>query len=143
MDKQSSGRPTHPIDNLMKTAMHGIKDMVDVNTVVGDPVETKDGSIIIPISQVCFGFAAGGGEFKLAGQNSQHDLPFAGGSGAGASVKPLGFLVCRPDDVRLISVDDNHLAERLVDLAPQILDKIERLLNTKDKASQPETENGE
>lgn len=75
----------------MKTAMQSIKDMVDVNTVVGDAVETNDGSVIIPISQVACGFAAGGGEYELSEGDKPNDMPFAGGSGAGVSVKPMGF----------------------------------------------------
>lgn len=115
---------SRPIEGLMKTAMQSIKEMVDVNTVVGDAVETNDGSVIIPISQVACGFAAGGGEYEWSTSKAS-ELPFAGGSGAGVSVKPIGFLVVRMNDVRLISVQGNHLAERVVDIAPQIIDKIE------------------
>lgn len=135
MDIPEDNKRNHPIESLMKTAMRGIKEMIDVSTVVGDPVETKDGSIIIPISQVACGFAAGGGEYEIAGSASDPELPFAGGSGAGVSVKPIGFLVCRTGDVRLITVQDNHLAERVVDLAPQILDKIEHLMQKKSNPS--------
>lgn len=79
----------HPIQGLMQTAMENIKGMVDVNTIVGEPVETKDGSVILPISKVAFGFAAGGSDFRVedddkpaAGQNGVKMLPFGGGSGA-------------------------------------------------------------
>lgn len=126
----------HPIENLMQTAMQSIKDMVDVNTVVGDPVETNDGTVIIPISQVACGFAAGGGEYELNSVSKNSELPFAGGSGAGVSVRPMGFLVVRMNDVRLLSVTGNHLAERVIDLAPQIMDKIEGLLQKKNKFSE-------
>ncbi len=127
--QQDKGSTSHPIEGLMKTAMQSIKEMVDVNTVVGDAVETNDGSVIIPISQVACGFAAGGGEYEImAGNGKSSEMPFAGGSGAGVSVRPMGFLVCRMNDVRLISVSGNHLAERIVDIAPQLLDKIENAL---------------
>lgn len=122
----------HPIEGLMKTAMQSIKEMVDVNTVVGDAVETNDGTVIIPISQVACGFAAGGGEYEM-GNGSNEELPFAGGSGAGVSVKPIGFLVVRMNDVRLISVAGNPLAERVVDVAPQIFDKIESLIERRER----------
>lgn len=109
--------------------------MVDVTTVVGDAVETNDGSVIIPISQVAFGFGAGGGEYEISkpnpgkNENGKSDaMPFAGGSGAGVSVRPVGFLVVRMNDVRLISVTGNPLAERVVDIAPQIIDKIENIM---------------
>ncbi|MDD2586645.1 MAG: GerW family sporulation protein [Syntrophomonadaceae bacterium] len=114
----------------MKTAMQSIKEMVDVNTVVGDAVETNDGTVIIPISQVACGFAAGGGEYELVNAQDK-EKPFAGGSGAGVSVKPVGFLVVRMNDVRLISTTGNQLAERIVDLMPQMVDKLESLIRQK------------
>jgi sporulation protein YtfJ len=133
MDLQQETQ-AHPIEGLMKTAMQSIREMVDVNTVVGDAVETSDGSIIIPISQVACGFAAGGGEYEVDGSSGRgQELPFAGGSGAGVSVKPVGFLVVRMNDVRLISVTGNPLAERVVDLAPQIFDKIENIMERRGK----------
>jgi sporulation protein YtfJ len=132
MDTQQNEKSAHPIESLMKTAMQSIKEMVDVNTVVGDAVETNDGTVIIPISQVACGFAAGGGEYQMAGSQNR-DLPFAGGSGAGVSVRPIGFLVVRMNDVRLIAVSGNPLAERVVDLAPQIINKIESILERRCK----------
>nr|WP_245984502.1 GerW family sporulation protein [Biomaibacter acetigenes] len=74
----------HPIESLIKTSMESIKEMVDVNTIVGDAVETPDGSVIIPVSRVTFGFAAGGGEFdskssQNADKGGQQKLPFGGG----------------------------------------------------------------
>ena len=75
-----------PIENLMSTTMENIRDMVDVNTVIGDPVQTQDGSTIIPISRVAFGFVAGGGEYAVSGaQTGAYGMPFAGGAGAGVS----------------------------------------------------------
>ncbi|MGO0122083.1 GerW family sporulation protein [Desulfothermobacter acidiphilus] len=116
----------HPIEGLMRTALENLKSMVEVNTVVGDPVETPAGMVIIPVSRVACGFAAGGSAFapehsppKLDGE-----MPFGGGSGAGVSVQPVGFLVVNGDQVRLLSVEGNQLAERLVDLAPQLLEKL-------------------
>lgn len=120
-------KQTHPIEGLMKTAMQAIKEMVDVNTVVGDAVETNDGTVIIPISQVACGFAAGGGEYETLSPSKSPTLPFGGGSGAGVSVKPVGFLVVRMNDVRLISASGNQLAERLVDIIPQVLDKFDNM----------------
>ncbi len=129
MDTQRQENPSHPIEGLMNTAMQSIKEMVDVNTVVGDAVETNDGTVIIPVSQVACGFAAGGGEYDASGSagGKNQELPFAGGSGAGVSVKPVGFLVVRMNDVRLISTSGNMLAERLIDIVPQMVDKLENL----------------
>ena len=109
----------HPIESLMGTSMENIKDMVDVNTVVGDPVMAQDGSTIIPISRVSFGFVAGGGEYALAGA---YGLPFAGGAGAGISIHPMGFLVCSANGVRLLSANCASPMERMVEMIPQALE---------------------
>lgn len=135
MEQKENGNNSHPIEVLMKTAMQSIKEMVDVNTVVGDAVETNDGTVIIPVSQVATGFAAGGGEYELTDSKKSDTLPFAGGSGAGVSVKPVGFLVVRMNDVRLMSISGNPLAERIVDLAPQFIEKMESLITKKNKGA--------
>lgn len=129
MEEQQHASSNHPIEGLMKTAMQSIKEMVDVNTVVGDAVETNDGTVIIPVSQVACGFAAGGGDYEQDGGEYSAEKPFAGGSGAGVSVKPVGFLVVRANDVRLISTNGNQLAERMVDILPQVMDKIESVFS--------------
>ena len=139
MDTQQGQPSNRPIEGLMKTAMESIKEMVDVNTVVGDAVETNDGTVIIPISQVACGFAAGGGEYEFNNGSKNQEIPFGGGSGAGVSVKPIGFLVVRMNDVRLLSVNGNSLAERVVDLAPQFIDRIEGMMQRKDR-SRPGTD---
>ena len=132
---------THPIEGLMKTAMESIKEMIDVNTVVGDPVETPDGQIIIPISRVACGFGAGGGEFDYSCSEKEDDEEsqwpgFGGGSGAGVSVKPVGFLVAGNGQVRLIPVDGNASLDRLIDLAPQVLNQIQSLLDQRTNPGQ-------
>lgn len=111
----------------MKTAMESLKTMVDVNTVIGDPVQTQDGTVIVPVSRVCFGFAAGGGEYGGAGADDETNevtFPFGGGSGAGVSVSPVGFLVVQPGGVRMLPVDGTTPVERLIDMAPQLMEKI-------------------
>ncbi|MGI6678833.1 MAG: GerW family sporulation protein [Dehalobacterium sp.] len=121
----------HPIEALMKTAMESIKEMVDVNTVVGDPVETTDGMVIIPISRVSCGFAAGGGEYGATAEEKSPSgkNPFGGGSGAGVSVHPMGFLVVGQNQIRLIPVEGNLVADRLLDLAPQVMNQMQSLIN--------------
>ncbi len=113
----------HSIEELVRTSLNSIKEMVDVNTVIGDAVESTDGTVIIPISRVSFGFAAGGagcdGEFTEGKQG------FGGGSGAGVSVKPVGFLVCSPEHgIRFMNVSANRTYERLLDIIPLAIDKI-------------------
>lgn len=106
----------------MKTAMESIKEMADVNTVIGDAVEAPDGSVIIPVSRLGLGFAAGGSEFD---NNREAALPFGGGSGAGVSVQPVGFLVVGQNAVRLLPVSNSAIYDRLVDLVPQIVDRVQ------------------
>ncbi|MFY9141224.1 MAG: GerW family sporulation protein [Thermacetogeniaceae bacterium] len=128
----------HPIETLMKTAMESIKDMIDVNTIVGDPVETPDGSVIMPVSRVSCGFAAGGADYHPNGEGGrgQGELPFGGGSGGGVSVRPVGFLVVGQNQIRLLPVDGNPIADRLVDLAPEIMDKIQLMMQQKQQQEQ-------
>lgn len=134
----------HPIQGLMKVAMENIKEMVDVNTIVGDPVETPDGSVIMPISKVGFGFAAGGSEFygdmeESSGNDGQQNgndannatvmLPFGGGSGGGVSITPIAFLVVNKLGVKVVPLDNQtHIYERLIDSAPQVVEKIQSML---------------
>lgn len=119
----------------MKTAMESIKGMVDVNTIVGDAVETADGTVIIPISRVTFGFAAGGGDYEAEEATQPHDVhPFGGGSGAGVSVKPVGFLVCSPvNGIRFLPVEGNLLYDRIIDMIPQALDKVHEIMRRHDE----------
>ncbi|MGC8489442.1 MAG: GerW family sporulation protein [Clostridia bacterium] len=117
----------HPIQGLMETAMASIQGMIDVTTVMGDPVHTEDGSTIIPFSRVSLGFAAGGGEY-MGRPGATSERPFGGGSGAGVAVQPVGFLVQRGDQVRVLSVEGNDMLDRLVDLAPEAIGTIQDLL---------------
>ncbi|MDR7000855.1 GerW family sporulation protein [Neobacillus niacini] len=144
----------HPIQGLMTTAMESLKEMIDVNTIIGDPVETPDGSVILTVSKVGFGFAAGGSEFKGAsagqqgqgqnqGQNqgqgqNQSNLPFGGGSGAGVSITPIAFLIVNSQGVKMLHLDEStHLYEKILELAPQAVDKIQQMFSKKDQQQQP------
>lgn len=121
----------HPIQGLMKTTMDDIKEMIDVNTIVGDAVETPDGSVIIPISKVTFGFAAGGAEYEMGSKNNRDDsesskFPFGGGSGAGVSVQPVAFLVVGNNQVKLLPVNYSSVVDRIVDLVPNMVENLEK-----------------
>ncbi|WP_136606231.1 GerW family sporulation protein [Paenibacillus dokdonensis] len=133
----------HPIQGLMQTAMENIKGMVDVNTIVGDPVQTPDGSVILPISKVGFGFAAGGSDFNgeyagkdvnANGQNHndlKSSMPFGGGSGGGVSIRPIAFLVVGKEGVHIVPLDNQtHLFEKLIDSAPMMVEKIQSMFQT-------------
>ncbi|OXM16694.1 GerW family sporulation protein [Paenibacillus herberti] len=127
----------HPIQGLMQTAMENIKEMVDVNTIVGDPVQTPDGSVIMPISKVGFGFVAGGSDIRMDGSahsnsthadahNAQVASPFGGGSGGGVSITPIAFLVVGTHGVRVVPLDNGtHLVERVIDSVPGAFEKIQ------------------
>jgi len=125
----------HPIGSMMQATMENLKQMVDVNTVVGDAVQTAAGTTIIPVSKVCFGFAAGGGEYGKddkgrlrAPVQPEQDLPFAGGSGAGVSVQPVGFLVVDKDSVRMLAAQCSTVADRVVEFLPQVVEDVKSLL---------------
>ena len=122
----------HPIGNLMQTTLENIKDMVDVNTVIGEPIPTVNGPTIIPVSKVSFGFLAGGGEYDL-NRLPDTETPFAGGSGAGVSVQPVGFLVVGQDGVKVLPAQQLTAWERAVNCAPQLLEDIKNLLPKKDR----------
>lgn len=124
----------HPIDNLMKNTLENIKSMVDVNTIVGDAVEAKDGSTIIPISKVSFGFASGGSDFNPKSPSTNDTkYPFGGGSGAGVTISPVAFLVLKNESVRLLSCEQNNSYDKLIDSVPQILDIIKNFGKGKSK----------
>ena len=135
----------HPIQGLMTAAMENLKEMVDVNTIIGDPVETPDGSVILTVSKVGFGFAAGGSEFiidnKQQGQSSTSEQPFGGGSGGGVSITPIAFLIVGSSGVKTIHLDEGtHLLEKMLDLAPQVVDKIQSMLSKKDQKDEKKQE---
>lgn len=129
----------HPIESLMMTAMSSIQDMVDVNTIIGEPIETANGITIIPISKVCFGFAAGGSEFsgetikeynkKDKDEEIEYKLPFGGGAGAGVSISPVAFLVVQGGNVKLMPVDHDSCIDKLLDYVPDLFQRINEMFN--------------
>ncbi len=119
----------HPINNLMGTVMENIKGMIDVNTIIGDPVETSNGTIIIPVSKVGFGFAAGGSD--LPGEKVEKQA-FGGGSGAGVSISPIGFLVVAPDQIKLIPISQNNTPlDKIIDYIPVAFEKVNTMIQKK------------
>lgn len=129
----------HPIENLMITAMSSIQNMVDVNTIIGEPIETQVGITIIPISKVSFGFAAGGSEFrgetlkeynkKDKDEEIQYKLPFGGGAGAGVSINPVAFLVVQEGSVKLMPVDHDSCLDKILDYIPDLMQKLNEMFN--------------
>ena len=126
----------HPINGLMQTAMQSIKDMEDVNTIVGEPVESKDGTVIIPISKVSFGFGAGGSDFGQKNVGNS-DANFGGGSGGGASIEPVAFMVVGQEQIKLMPIEKNTSpVEDIIDSVPTLLDKVIKAI--KKKKDKPE-----
>ena len=122
----------HPIGELMQTAMASIKDMVDVNTVIGEPVSASGGATILPISKVSFGYVTAGGDLTNKEQPRRAaepvDFPFAGGSGAGVSVQPVGFLVVQDGSVRMLPASCQTVADRVVELIPTVIEDVKNLI---------------
>lgn len=110
----------HPIERIMDTAFTKIKTLVDTDTIVGKPVMTADGVSIVPVSKVTMGFLTGGGEYSDMSRQEYTEYPFAGGSGAGVSVAPIGFLVSDGKTVKLVSVDDKSPFDKILSLIPDL-----------------------
>lgn len=129
----------HPIENLMLTAMSSIQDMIDVNTIIGEPIEAGNNIVIIPISKVGFGFAAGGSEFsgetikeynkRDKDEEIEYKLPFGGGAGAGVSINPVAFLVVQDLNVKLIHINHDSCIDKLLDYIPDLIQKVNDMFN--------------
>lgn len=138
----------HPIQGLMSTAMENIKAMIDVNTIVGEPVHTPSGDTILPISRVGVGFVAGGSEIRMDQDSSNHtndnqsasvSLPFGGGSGGGVSITPIAFLVVGAQGVKVVPLDSQtHLLDKVIDSAPMIFDKVQSMISSNSAQQQTE-----
>ena len=125
----------HAIGDLMEKTMAKIREMVDVNTIVGSPITTVDGITLIPVSKVSFGFAAGGSDFQTKNGKDKDPGPdgFGGGSGAGVKIEPVSFLVIRDGSVRMISANasEQNSVEKFIDAMPDIIDKVKEVLPKK------------
>ena len=130
----------HPIEGLMSATMDSIQDMIDVNTIIGDPIETSNNVVIIPISKVSFGFAAGGSEFSEETideytrkdkdeEEIKYKLPFGGGAGAGVSINPIAFIIVQEKNVKLLPVNHSSTIDRLLDYVPDLFEKIGKKIN--------------
>ncbi len=116
----------HPIEGMMDTTLEKIKQMVDVNSVIGDPITSPDGTVIIPISKVNYGFASGGSDLPVKVPDKQF---FGGGTGAGVTITPIAFLVVSHGDVRLLRVDTGATpVDRIIDQAPELINRIGEMI---------------
>ena len=118
----------HPIQGLMDVTLEKIKSMVDSNTIIGNPINMADGTLILPISKVTFGFASGGSDFP---SKTTKDL-FGGGGGAGVSISPIAFLVIKDGNVRMLQLSDtSNSVDRAIGMMPEMVDKVGAMFNTK------------
>ena len=123
----------HPLSDMMTNSMSKIRDMIDVNTVVGDPITTPGGVTIIPVTKVSIGYGAGGSDFATKNYPANRDNAFGGGAGAGVNITPMAFLVVRGESVRMLPVAEpaSTSMDRLIEQLPDLLDKAESLMKQK------------
>lgn len=119
----------NPISQLMQTTMDNVKNVLKVDTVVGDPIITPDGITLVPISKISLGFGGGGVEFgaKKAGD----DRPYGGGNATGVKIEPIGFLVIKEGTVRMINVTPpaSNTVDRIIDMVPQVMDRVDSFID--------------
>ena len=120
------------LPNMLDNTIAKIREMVNANSVVGEPITTQDGVTIIPVSKISIGLGGGGSDFVSKNVN-HHENPFGGGVGAGVKVSPVAFLVIKEGSVRMIPVaaPANTTADRIVELVPDTLDKIASFIDSK------------
>ncbi len=122
----------HPIQGLMNVTMDKIRQMADSNTIIGKPIKTDDGTTILPVSRISFGFASAGTDFD--GKNAANKDLFGGGSGAGVNIQPVAFLVVKDGCVRTIQLSDgSNTIDRALTMLPELVDKVSTLLKKEEK----------
>ena len=122
----------HPIQGLMNVTMDKIRQMADSNTIIGKPIKTDDGTTILPVSRISFGFATAGTDFD--GKNAANKDLFGGGSGAGVNIQPVAFLVVKDGCVRTIQLSDgSNTIDRALTMLPELVDKVSALLKKEEK----------
>ena len=122
---------SNTLPNMLENTIAKIREMVDVNSVVGDPITTPDGVTIIPVSKVSVGFGGCGSDFVSKNVNHQEN-PFGGGAGGGVKVTPIAFLIIKEGSVRMLPVaaPANTTADRLVEMVPDVLDKVSSFIDS-------------
>lgn len=124
------------LEGLLNVSMDSIKTMVDSNSVIGSPINTPDGTIIIPVSKVSMGFGTGGSDFP---SSNPKDM-FGGGTGGGVTITPVAFLIVKSESVRLIQLaDKNSISERIANMVPDAIDTVSSIINKKDKTEIKDT----
>ncbi|SFM08519.1 sporulation protein YtfJ [Gracilibacillus orientalis] len=148
---EDNNQNAHPLEGFMNLTMENLKQLIEVDTAIGKPIEVPDGSLIIPLSKVKFGFAAGGSEFVPGGQQDQQDqkgqqgdsqsdsiIPFGGGSGGGVSIIPSAFLIANKQGVQLMTLNETSRPfDKVLEKSPQVIDQVlDMLKQRKDEKQQ-------
>ena len=129
----------HPINDLMAVTMEKMREMVDANAIVGQPITTPDGVTLIPVSRMSFGFGSGGGDYNTKyTARTGTGANFAGGSGAGVDIAPIAFLVVKDGFVRVlpVAVPPASTLDRVIDMAPDIVDKVDKFIHRNEEKTQ-------
>ena len=123
-----------PLNDMMRNAMEKVREMVDTNTIVGQPITTPDGVTLIPISKVSFGFGSGGGDYGKAPKEN-----FGGGAGAAVKIDPVAFLIIKDGITRVlpVAVPPASTVDRIVDMVPDVMDKVEKFFDKKEAKETP------
>ncbi len=118
----------NPIGELMQTTMDNVRNILKVDTVVGDPIYTPDGITLVPISRISVGF--GGGGIELNQKSGSGNRPFGGGNATGVKIDPIGFLVIKDGSIRMVNVTPpaSNTVDRLIDLVPQVMDRVDEFI---------------
>jgi len=118
----------NPISELMQSTMESVKNVLKVDTVVGEPIYTPDGITLVPISRVSVGFGGGGVEMNT--KKDATNKPFGGGTATGVKIDPIGFLIIKDGIVRMMNVTPpaNNTLDRMIDLVPQVMDRVDNLV---------------
>jgi len=130
----------HPIESLMSATMQKIREMVDVNTIVGNPIVVSESTTVIPISKVTYGFGSGGSDFASKHSPQEKNL-FGGGGGAGITISPVAMLTINRDKINLLQVEPVHSSiDKIIEMAPGFLEKIKELFKRKPENKKTESE---
>lgn len=123
----------NPIGELMQNTMESVKNILKVDTVVGDPIFTPDGITLVPISKISVGF--GGGGIELTNKKAGEARPYGGGNATGVKIEPMGFLVIKDGCVRMMNVTPpaDNTVDRIIDLVPQVLDRVDAFIDKQGK----------
>ena len=119
----------NPIGELMQTTMENVKNILKVDTVVGDPIFTPDGITLVPVSRISVGFGGGGLEF--GSKKGGEARPYGGGNATGVKIDPIGFLVIKDGNIRMVNImpPANTTIDRIIDLVPQVIDRVDSFIS--------------